>query len=147
MVWTILSKQQHNFAIIAGGGFDGVYKHERTHQLCDAVLAPLDVKDPVLTVKQQERIMVRVKVIGVLTRCITSENLPPSQRNGSLLWYQDTTTLLKDRMGMVDHEPYPDVLRAKDNCCASMLHVDDLFICGKSVVVMNEVERSCVSAM
>ena len=48
----------------------------------------------------------------------------PGQRDGSLLWYQAITSFLKTKLDLVEHEPYPCILKSKDGAC------DDLLIVG-----------------
>ena len=62
----------------------------------------------------------------------------PGQRDGSLLWYRAITNVLKSRVGLEEHVPYPCILKSKDGSCAVMIHVDDLLVAGKKSFVLGK---------
>ncbi|CAL1136540.1 unnamed protein product [Cladocopium goreaui] len=50
----------------------------------------------------------------------------PGQRNGSQLWHECFSNLLKSELGFVECEAYPCLLRTAGSECLLMLHVDDV---------------------
>jgi hypothetical protein len=62
----------------------------------------------------------------------------PGQRDGSRLWHQDITKVIKEELGMSVHEPYPCILKSQDGCCFALIHVDDILVIGKRDFVMNK---------
>ena len=50
----------------------------------------------------------------------------PGQRNGSQLWHESFSALLKSELGFEENEAYPCLLRAGKCECLLMLHVDDV---------------------
>ena len=94
------------------------------------VLASLDVRDAFLTVTQERPTLVHTTDAQGVARSYALGRVLPGQRDGSLLWYQAITSFLKAKLDLVEHEPYPCILKSKDGSCVVMIHVDDLLIVG-----------------
>ena len=92
------------------------------------VLGAIDIADAFLTVKQREATLVSL-TNATGERC--SFNLGkvlPGQRAGSQWWYEDIAHVLCSELGMIQCEPYPNLLANKDRSCLILLHVDDMLI-------------------
>ena len=96
-------------------------------QHSNSVILNIDVKDAFLTVKQQRPTIVNCQLADGRTLSYGLGRVLPGQRDGSLLWHQDLTFLLKQQLGMSTHAPYPCVLKAADTTCFVLIHVDDTF--------------------
>ena len=62
----------------------------------------------------------------------------PGQRAGSQWWYEDILHVLCAELGMVQCEPYPNLLANKDRSCLILLHVDDMLVTGDKQFVTNK---------
>ena len=94
------------------------------------ILGALDVADAFLTVKQREPTLVS---LASSQGCKVNFNLGkvlPGQRAGSQWWYEDITSVLCNELGMVQCEPYPNLLANRDRSCLILLHVDDMLVTG-----------------
>ena len=60
----------------------------------------------------------------------------PGQRDGSLLWHKDNIQLLRDKLGMTPHTPYPCMLKTRVTSCFVLNHVDDILVVGRRDFVM-----------
>jgi hypothetical protein len=69
----------------------------------------------------------------------------PGQRDGSLLWHRDITTLMRSELGMTPHTPCPCILKSEDNSCFVLIHVDDILTFGRRDFVMNKLVK-CLSS-
>ena len=66
----------------------------------------------------------------------------PGQRDGSPLWHQDITGLLKQQLGMAAHTPCPCVLKTPDNACFVLIHVDNILVVGQRDYVLKTLVKS-----
>ena len=66
----------------------------------------------------------------------------PGQCDGSLLWHQDITGLLKQQLGMTAHNPYPYVLKTPSNACFVLIHVDNILVVGQRDYVLKTLVKS-----
>ena len=103
-----------------------------------AILASLDVRDAFLTVGQERPTLVHTIDAQGNIKSFALGRVLPGQRDGSLLWYRAITNVLKSRVGLEEHVPYPCTLKSKDASCAVMIHVDDLLVAGKKSFVLGK---------
>ena len=104
----------------------------------DAVMVAVDFKDAFLTVQQQTPTIVTCQLADGQTLNYGLGRVLPGQRDGSLLWHRDVTNVLKSKLGMSEHAPYPCILKTDDNCCFLLIHVDDVLVIGKRDFVENK---------
>ena len=103
----------------------------------DCVMVSIDVKDAFLTVKQQTATVVNCTLADGEVQPYGLGRVLPGQRDGSLLWHRDITSVLHEKLGMTAHVPCPCVLKSADNSCYALIHVDDILVVGKRDFVMN----------
>ena len=85
----------------------------------NAVMASMDFKDAFLTVEQKTPAVVDCVLADGQSISYGLGRVLPGQRDGSLMWYKDLTKMLKDDLGMVEHGPYPCILKTADSSCLS----------------------------
>jgi len=107
-------------------------------QHSNSIMLSIDVKDAFLTVKQQRPTIVNCQLADGSTLSYGLGKVLPGQRDGSLLWHQDLTNLLKQQLSMSAHAPYPCVLKTADNTCFVLIHVDDILVVGQRDYVLNQ---------
>ena len=117
-------------------------------QHAEAVMASIDVKDAFLTVKQKTPTVVTCKLADGREVQYGLGRVLPGQRDGSLLWHQDITTVLCEELGMSQHVPYPCILKITDSSCFALIDVDDILVVGRREFVLQKmVKCPCNSAM
>ena len=90
----------------------------------------IDIKDAFLTVAQQTPTVVSCQLANGEVRDYSLGKVLPGQRDGSLLWHQGITGLLKSELSMEEHIPYPCILKTPDASCMVLAHVDDILVVG-----------------
>ena len=75
----------------------------------DCVMASIDVRDAFLTVKQQTATVVNYTLADGEVQPYGLGRVLPGQRDGSLLWHRDITSVLHEKLGMTAHVPCPRV--------------------------------------
>ena len=103
------------------------------------VMASLDVRDALLTVKQERDTLVHTTDASGTTRSFSLGKVLPGQCDGSLLWYRAITSFLKSKLDLEEHTPYPCIFRSKDGSCVVMIHVAVLLVFGKRDYVLGKV--------
>ena len=121
---------------IAARVLPAMYLDMKQHS--NSIMLSIDVKDAFLTVKQQRPTIVNCQLADGQTLSYGLGKVLPGQRDGSLLWHQDLTNLLKQQLGMFTHAPYPCVLKTADNACYVLIHVDDILVVGQRDYVLNK---------
>ena len=121
---------------IAARVLPAMYLDMKQHS--NSIMLSIDVKDAFLTVKQQRPTIVNCQLADGQTLSYGLGKVLPGQRDGSLLWHQDLTNLLKQQLGMFTHAPYPCVLKTTDNACYVLIHVDDILVVGQRDYVLNK---------
>ena len=104
----------------------------------NAVMVSMDFKDAFLTVKQQTPTIVNCQLADGQVESFGLGRVLPGQRDGSLMWYKDLTAVLKDDLGMIEHGPYPCILKTQDNSCFVLIHVDDVLVVGRRNFVLDK---------
>ena len=97
----------------------------------DGMMVRIDVKDAVLTVKQETPTIVKCLLADGETRACGLGRVLPGQRDGSLLWHRNITALMKNELNMTPHAPCPCILKSEDNSCFVLIHVDDILAVGR----------------
>ena len=121
---------------IAARVLPAMYLDMKQHS--NSIMLSIDVKDAFLTVRQQRPTIVNCQLADGQTLSYGLGKVLPGQRDGSLLWHQDLTNLLKQQLGMFTHAPYPCVLKTADNACYVLIHVDDILVVGQRDYVLNK---------
>ena len=73
----------------------------------DCVMVSIDVKDAFLTAKQQTATVVNCVLADGEVQPYGLGRVLPGQRDGSLLWHRDITSVLHEKLGMTAHVPCP----------------------------------------
>ena len=107
----------------------------------DCVMVSIDVKDAFLTVKRQTATVVNCTLADGEVQPYGLGRVLPGQRDGSLLWHRDITSVLHEKLGMTAHVPCPCILKSADNSCYALIHVDDILVVGKRDFVMNRLVK------
>ena len=121
---------------IAARVLPAMYLDMKQHS--NSIMLSIDVKDAFLTVKQQRPTIVNCQLADGRTLSYGLGKVLPGQRDGSLLWHQDLTNLLKQQLGMFAHAPYSCVLKTADNACFVLIHVDDILVLGQRDYVLSK---------
>ena len=104
----------------------------------NAVMASMDFKDAFLTVEPKTPTVVDCVLADGQSISYGLGRVLPGQRDGSLMWYKDLTKMLKDDLGMVEHGPYPCILKTADSSCFVLIHVDDVLVVGRRDFVLGK---------
>ena len=104
----------------------------------NTVMASMDFKDAFLTVRQQVPTLVNCQLADGSVEGFSLGRVLPGQRDGSLMWYKDLTAVLKDDLGMIEHGPYPCILKTPDSSCFVLIHVDDVLVVGRRSFVLDK---------
>ena len=95
-------------------------------KLSNYVLCAIDIADAFLMVEQKELTQVTCEDAAGQTTEFMLGRVLPGQRNGSQLWHESFSTLLKSELGFEECEAYPCLLRSGKGECLLMLHVDEV---------------------
>ena len=104
----------------------------------NTVMTSMDFKDAFLTVRQQVPTLVNCQLADGSVEGFSLGRVLPGQRDGSLMWYKDLTAVLKDDLGMIEHGPYPCILKTPDSSCFVLIHVDDVLVVGRRGFVLDK---------
>ncbi len=102
------------------------------------VLGAIGIADAFLTVRQREATLVSLTNATGEKCSFNLGKVLPGQRAGSQWWYEDITHVLCAELGMVQCEPYSNLLANKDRSCLMLLHVDDMLVTGDKQFVTNK---------
>ena len=95
-------------------------------KLSNYILCAIDIADAFLMVEQKELTQVTCEDAAGQTTEFMLGRVLPGQRNGSQLWHECFSNLLKSELGFAECEAYPCLLRTGGSECLLMLHVDDV---------------------
>ena len=95
-------------------------------KLSNYILCAIDIADAFLMVEQKELTQVTCEDAAGQTTEFMLGRVLPGQRNGSQLWHECFSNLLKSELGFAECEAYPCLLRTGGCECLLMLHVDDV---------------------
>ena len=104
----------------------------------NTVMASMDFKDAFLTVRQQVPTLVNCQLADGSVEGFSLGRVLPGQRDGSLMWYKDLTAVLKDDLGMIEHGPYPCILKTPDSSGFVLIRVDDVLVVGRRSFVLDK---------
>ena len=95
-------------------------------KLSNYILCAIDIADAFLMVEQKELTQVTCEDAAGQTTEFMLGRVLPGQRNGSQLWHECFSNLLKSELGFAECEAYPCLLRTGGCECLLNLHVDDV---------------------